>query len=457
VPPGPSARPDTAPRSALHARDRRILALALPAVVTLAADPLMGLVDTAVVGRLGAAELGALGLAVAVLTALSWIFNFLVFGTTSTVARAVGAGHLDVAGRRVVHAASVAVGLGLVVGGVLLVAGPTLLRSVGAVEELLPPASTYLRIRALGVPFLLLSFVGHGAFRGVSDTRTPLLVVVVANVVNAVLTFWLVFGVGLGIAGAAWATVAAEVITVLIFATLLGRTRLPLAGHGLPRRAELTALVVVSRDLFLRTGGLVLGLLAITAAAARIDAVTAAAYQVLYQLFLLVSFLLDGIAIAGQAMVGTALGAGDEDEARATGRALLRWGVAGGAAIAVLFLVGSRVLPRVLTDDPAVLALLATTWWFAALGHAVNGPTFALDGVLMGAEDFGYLRTWTVAAAVLGGVTAQLVASLGGGLFGLWAAVQLMMVVRLASLVLRVRGDGWARTGSGLVTDDPHG
>jgi hypothetical protein len=77
--------------------------------------------------------------------------------------------------------------------------------------------------------------------------------------------------------------------------------------------------------------------------------------------------------------------------------------------------------------------------------------------VLMGAEDFGYLRTWTVAAAVLGGVTAQLVASLGGGLFGLWAAVQLMMVVRLASLVLRVRGDGWARTGSGLVTDDPHG
>ena len=111
------------------------------------------------------------------------------------------------------------------------------------------------------------------------------------------------------------------------------------------------------------------------------------------------------------------------------------------------------MLPRVLTDDPAVLAVVATTWWFASLGHLVNGPVFALDGVLMGAEDFAYLRTWTIAAAVVGGVGGQLVATVGGGLFGLWVAVQAMMLVRLVSLVVRVRGDAWARTGTGLVTD----
>jgi putative MATE family efflux protein len=433
--------------------DRRILALAVPAVVTLAADPLLGLVDTAVVGRLGAAELGGLGLAVAVLTAVSWIFNFLVFGTTSTVARAVGAGDRPAAGQRVSHAAQVAVALGVAVGALLLVAAPRLLAALGAVDELLDPAVAYLRVRALGVPLLLLGYVGHGAFRGVSDTRTPLGIVVVANLVNAGLTFLLVFPLGLGITGAAWATVAAEAITVGAFAVLLGRTGLPLAGHGVPGRRQLRALVVVSRDLFLRTGGLLLGLLAITAAAARTGAVTAAGHQVLYQTFLLVSFLMDGFAIAGQAMVGTALGAGRDAEARQVARHLLRWGIGGGAVIGLLLLAGSRVLPRVLTDDPAVLAAVATTWWFAALGHLINGPVFALDGVLMGAEDFAYLRTWTVLAAVVGGVGGQLAATVGGGLLGLWVAVQAMMVVRLLSLVLRVRGTAWSRTGTGLVTD----
>src|SRR5690606_25359356 len=116
------------------------------------------------------------------------------------------------------------------------------------------------------------------AFRGVSDTRTPMGVVVAANVVNAVLTVVLVFPVGMGIAGAAWATVAAEALTAAALLLLLRRTGLPLAGHGRPDRLQLRALVVVSRDLFLRTGGLLMGLLAITAAAGRTGAVTAAGH-----------------------------------------------------------------------------------------------------------------------------------------------------------------------------------
>jgi putative MATE family efflux protein len=431
---------------------RRILALAVPAVATLIADPLMGLVDTAVVGRLGAAELGALGLAVAVLTTVSWVFNFLVFGTTSTVAKAVGAGDRQAAGRRVVHAAQLATVLGLVVGGGLLVLAPWLLGLLGAVDELLTPGTTYLRVRAVGVPFLLLAYVGHGAFRGVSNTRTPLAVVVLANVVNAALTFGLVFGFGWGIAGAAWATVVAEVVAVGVFAVLLPRVGLPLGGHGVPGVAELKAMVVISRDLFLRTGGLLLGLLAITSAAARTGAVTAAAHQVLYQSFLLVSFLMDGIAIAAQALVGTALGARSEREARQVAAATIRWGVAGGALIAAVLLAGSGLLPRLLTDDAAVLAAVGTAWWLAALGHVINGPVFALDGVLMGAEDFAYLRTWTITAAVVGGVGGQLVATFGGGLLGLWLAVQAMMLVRLVSLALRARGTAWIRTGTAPVT-----
>lgn len=438
----------------MGSRHRRILALAIPAVATLVADPLMGLVDTAVVGRLGAAELGALGLAVSLLSGVSWIFNFLVFGTTSTVARAVGAGDLEAAGRRVSHAAQVAMALGLIVGAALLLGAPSLVRGIGAVDELIDPAVVYLRIRAIGIPLLLLGYVGHGAFRGVSDTRTPLGIVVLANLLNAALTFGLVFGLGFGIAGAAWATVAAEAIAVVTFGLILRRTGLPLGGHRRPGRRELGALVVVSRDLFLRTGGLLAGLLAITAAAARIGTNTAAAHQVLHQTFLLISFLMDGFAISGQALVGTALGAGDEVEARAVGRDLLRWGIGGGAVVAVGLLAGANLLPRLLTDDPVVLAAVASAWWLAALGHVINGPVFALDGVLMGAEDFAYLRTWTVLAAVVGGVGGQFVAAADGGVLGLWIAVQAMMLVRLISLVLRIRGSAWTRAGADLLPDE---
>jgi len=134
---------------------------------------------------------------------------------------------------------------------------------------------------------------------------------------------------------------------------------------------------------------------------------------------------MDGLAIAGQAMVGTALGSGDEDEARATGRVVLAWGAVGGAVLAVLLAISAGVLPRVLTDDAAVLAAVGTTWWLLAVSQVVNGPVYALDGVLMGAEDFAFLRTSTVAAGIVGGVAGQVVASSGGGLFGLWVAVQL--------------------------------
>ncbi len=439
--PTPSPTPDPAP-----SRHRRILWLAVPAIGTLIADPLLGAVDTAVAGRLGSAELGSLGLAVGLLTAVTWVFNFLVFGTTTTVALAVGRGDMEAAGRRVSHAAVAATVLGVGAGLLLFASAPWLVRGFGPVEELVDPAVTYLQVRALGVPFLLLGYVGHGAFRGVGDTRTPLWVVVVANVLNGGLNVVLVFGLGFGLAGIAAATVAAEVVAVLVFALLIRRAGLPLAGHGLPSREHVRDLVVVSRDLFLRTGGLLAGFLAITAAAARTDATTAAAHQVIWQVFLLVSFLMDGFAIAAQSMVGSALGAGDEDEARGTARDLVVWGIVGGAVVGGLLLVARGPITGLFTSDPAVLAAIAGAWWLASLGHALNGLVFVLDGVVMGAADFRYLRTWTVVAAVLAGTLGQVGVTYGAGLLWLWACAELLMLIRGASLAWRIRGTQWLRS-----------
>ncbi len=443
----PTARPRRTPAQ----RHKLVLALALPAMGALVSDPLLGLVDTAVVGRLGAEQLAALGLGVAVLATVSWVFNFLVYGTTAAVARAVGAGDLLAAGRRTAHAGWVALALGFAVGVTVFVAARPLLDLLGATPELIEPGATYLRIRAVGVTAVLLGYVGHGAFRGVSDTRTPLVLTIAANLLNGALDVVLVFGFGMGLAGAAWATVAAEICTAFAFVLLARRAGLPLAGHGLPSATELKALVSVSRDLFLRTGGLLLGLLAVTSAAARAGAVTLAAHQVLWQVWITVTLLMDGFAIAAQALVGTALGAGDVGEARAAARATSAWGIGGGVAVAGALLLLDDVVPRLLTNEPNVLLAVASAWWLAVGGHALNGWLFVLDGVFMGAADFAYLRTWTLVAAATGAGLAQLsIHRSSWGLLGLWVAIEVMMIVRLLALIVRLRGHAWTRVGYAL-------
>jgi putative MATE family efflux protein len=435
------------PADARRRRVRVLLALALPSVAALVADPLMGVVDTAVVGRIGAAQLGGLGLGVALLTSVSWVFNFLALGTTSTVARAVGRGEHSVASRHVATAVRIALVAGLAMGLLLLVSAPWLLARLGAVDELITPATTYLRVRAIGIPLLLLTFVGHGAFRGSSDTRTPMVIAVGSNLVNAVLTFALVGP--FGIAGVAAATVVAELVAVLAF--LVRMPKLGLAPWralegGVPDWQESRALLVVGRDLFLRTGALLLGYLAISAAAARMGTITAAAHQVMLQVLLLSAFTLDAIAVAAQATIGTALGRGDRDEAVALGRTAAGLGAVTGALITVVLLVGSSWLPRVMTDDIDVLAAVATAWWILAVGHTLNGVVFALDGVMMGAEDYAYLRTSMFVAAGVAGISAQVLATVGGGIVGLWWCVTALMVVRGVALLARLGSGRWAST-----------
>jgi putative MATE family efflux protein len=421
-------------------RVRALVVLAVPAVGALVADPLMGLVDTAVAGRLGAAALGGLGLGVAALTTVSWVFNFLLLGTTSTVARALGAGDRAAAVARIGTAVRVAVVAGTLVAVGLLLLAPARVAALGAVEALRPAAVTYLRVRAVGLPFLLLTFVGYGAFRGLADTRTPLLVAVGANLVNAALTVALAGP--LGLAGVAAATVVAEVLGVVALGALLARRGLLPRGAGAGTAAA-RELLAVGRDLFLRTGGLLLGFLAIAAAAARTGEVTAAAHQVLHQVLLLAAFTLDGLAVGAQVLIGAALGRGDVTEARALGRTAAALGLVAGAATALLLLALGGVVPRLLTDDPAVLAAVATAWWLLAAGHLVTGVVFTLDGVLMGAEDYAFLRTSTVVAAAAGGGLAQLLAARGTTLVALWWALTLMMGLRGLLSVTRLAGDRW--------------
>lgn len=417
-----------------------LLRLAIPATLTLMAEPILGVVDTAIAGRIGTTQLGALGLATSLLAGLTWVFNFLVFGTTSTVSQALGRDDTVAAGRRIAHAGVVAAGLGILVGVAVAVLARPIVELAGAVEDLVDPTITYLRVRAIGVPFMLVGYVGHGAFRGAGDTRRPLVVVVVANLVNLGLDLLLVFGLGWGLAGVAAATVAAEVIIAVWLVVMAMRTLgLDLGGHGLPDRRQVTALAVVSRDLFLRTAALAGSIAVISAAAARVGADTAAAHQVIWQVYILLSFLLDGLAVASQTIMGRAAGAGARGLLRDTVRDSLRWAMGVGVVLAAGLLAGQRWLVAAFTSDAAVVDLVAVAWWLPAVAMPLHALVFVLDGLLMGAEDYAFIRTWTATGSILGALMAQVGVTLGGGLLWLWISYEVVMLLRGLPMLLRSR------------------
>jgi putative MATE family efflux protein len=302
--------------AAARASHREIAALSIPAMAALAADPLLSLVDTALVGRLGAVPLGALGVNVAVFTTVFWVFNFLTYGTTAEVARLRGAGDPQAAARYALQALWLAVALGLLVLGLLQALAPFMLDAMGATGELRPDAIAYLRVRALAAVPVLIVAVGHGAFRGLKDTRTPLWVALAANGVNAVASWALIYPVGLGMVGAAWGTLLAQTGAAVAF-LLLARRRLPTPRLRIDPPA-MRRIAAISRDLFLRTAALQVGLLIATAAATRLGTTTVAAHQIARELWTMLALVLDGFAIAGQALVATALGAGRPEVARRT-------------------------------------------------------------------------------------------------------------------------------------------
>jgi putative MATE family efflux protein len=431
--------------------DREIMRLALPAMAALAADPLLGLVDTALVGRLGPTALAALGIDVAVFTTVFVVFNFLTYGTTVEVARLRGAGQPHEAARHAVHALLLAVGCGVIVTAVLLAGGPLIVRAMGADAVVASPALAYLRIRALAAVPVLVVAVGQGAFRGRMDTRTPLWVALAANAANAALSWALIYPAGLGVAGAAWGTLLAQTGAAGAFLVLGSRAfRVDRNGNALRNalRIEHTALRRITRtstDLFGRTAALLSGLLVATAVAARMGTVTVAAHQIAQQLWMMLALCIDGFAIAGQALVGAALGAGHPEQARADAHRLLGYGAGLGLVIGAAYLALAGVLPRLFTDDQGVLAELARVWWIVAALQPIGGIVFVLDGVLMGASDYRFLLGST-AAAVLGGLIPVAVTSLwlGWGLTGVWAGMGVFMGIRLAALVPRLRSGRWA-------------
>lgn len=430
--------------------NRRIWALAGPAVLTLAAEPIYLLADTAVVSRLGTEALGGLAVATAILLFASGMLIFLTFGTAATVARLIGADDAAEANEMSVQGLWFGLGLGLAVALLLAATYPYLLNLFGAEPEVLESAETYLLVSLWGMPAVTVTMAGAGALRGHLDTVTPLVVSIASNTINLGLDFLFIFGFGWGIGGSAAATVIAKWVSAAAFTVMVLRMARASRVGLRPDRSRISRMAVVSRDLFIRTVALRAALTLSVALAAGKGTAALAAYQVAYQVFGFMAYLLDSLEVAAQSLVAKALGASDAAMARITAKRILQWAFGLGMALGATTWLLSGTVASWFTDDPAVIPLLTASLIMVGLIQPIGGVAYALDGILVGAADQRFLAVAMVGSLGILAAGAVVVSRLDD-LWPIWALIGIFMASRVIFLGWRYRGNKWLHTGSAMT------
>ena len=428
------------------AYDREIAGLAVPALGALAAEPLYLLADTAMVGHLDTPELAALAIAGTLLTGSFTLFNFLTYGTTAQVARLTGAGEPARAGSLAAQALWLSAGIGVVLALVLAAAAGPLVALMGAEGRTEELAVDYLRIAAAGLPFALIALAGQGYLRGVSDMRTPLVILVAANAVNVVLGLVLIYGLDIGFLGSAISTVVAQAGMGAAFIVHLLR---PPAETRAPSLELIRPLLRIGGEIFVRTTSLYASFLVASAVLARVGDDSLGAHQIAFQLFVFLALVLDSVAIAGQVMVGRMLGAGDTAGARAAARRMIEMAVVAGGVFALVMFALGGILPHAFTGDGDVIDRTEEIWPLFCLMQPFNGAVFALDGILIGAGDTRFLM-WGMLAASLGAFAPIALLSLefDWGIVGVWCGLLALIAVRLVTCLVRFAGPRWAVVGT---------
>jgi MATE family multidrug resistance protein len=427
-------------RAPLYPRTADLVRLAIPVMLAGMSTPLMGMVDTAMLGRLGdPALIAAAGIGGTIFTVLYWCFAFLRLSTTGLVAQAAGrndSGEVALQGLRPLLAA---LGGGLLLWALqwpLVELAMALIAPPPGVAE---PARQYFEVRIWSAPFTLANYALMAWLMGLRRSRTVMLLQLFMNGLNALLCAVLVLVLGYGIAGAALATVLAEAITAaLTVAVILRRLPLPAWRLQFPRVFEAAAwrrLLAANADIVIRTLLLTLGLALFTERGVQFGTLTLAANQILLQAFLLMANLLDGFAIAAEVYGGRAVGAGDRAALTHVVKRCALLSLAWGALLAAGLAVSAPLYLPLMTVEPALIAEALRYWPWLAVSPLLCIWAFLWDGVFFGATRTRVLRnTMIIALFIYLGAVQIFIAAWGN--HGLWAALLTLMLARSVGLSL---------------------
>ena len=417
-----------------------------------AGQPLLNIAETAMIGCLGAVELAARAIGAAIVGAIYWVFAFLTFGTTTLIGHHFGARDRKACGQTYFHALFLALAGGLAVAILGIAFAEPLYRLLGAERAVVDRGANYFRIYIAGAPFTLIVYSSVGFFRGIQNTRMPLLIAFVIAAIQLVLDYAMIYGnfglPALGLVGAGAAACFAQLIGAAIYITIFLASKQTAQYRAIPwwiTFAGLRPLFRIGQDLAIRTGALRLSLIFATSSAARMGAVTLSAYEIVFQLLMLCSDVIDGLAIAGQALAAKYLGSQQAKRAYRMGVTLTISGFLTGLIFAGGFATAWDSIAKFFTSSAEVISLLTTgVMLLVCAFQPLNGIVFVLDGLLIGARDTRYLM-WAMLTGALAFFAPISWASLhfGWGLTGILIGVSALMSWRCATNVFRFTGGKW--------------
>ncbi|CAL5072975.1 unnamed protein product [Urochloa decumbens] len=433
---------------------KELMSLAVPAIVGQAIDPVAQLMETAYIGRLGPVELASAAVGVSVFNIISKLFNVpLLSITTSFVAEDVSkhdssqhaSGNIssDIGERKrlpsISSALLLAAAIGVIEASALILGSGILLNIMGVSQasSMHNPARLFLSVRALGAPAVVVSLAIQGVFRGLKDTKTPLLYSGLGNISAVVLLPFFVYSLKLGLTGAALATIASQYLGMFLLLWSLSRRAVLL-----PPKIEDLEFVG-----YIKSGGMLLGrTLSVlvtmtlgTAMAARQGALAMAAHQICLQVWLAVSLLSDALAVSAQALIASSFAKRDYEKVKEVTSYVLKTGVVVGIALAVLLSASFGRLAEVFSKDPMVIQIVRSGILFVSASQPINALAFIFDGLHYGVSDFSYSAFSMMVVGALSSLYL-LYAPQVFGLPGVWAGLALFMSLRMTAGFMRL---GW--------------
>ena len=370
--------------------NKRILQIAVPWIISNITVPLLGLIDVTIVGHLGAAAyIGAIAVGGMLFNIIYWIFGFLRMGTSGMTSQAYGKHDLDEVARLLLRS----VGVGLLI-AIILVALQYPIRKLAftfiqTTEEVERLATLYFRICIWGAPAMLGLYGFAGWFIGMQNSRFPMYIAITQNIVNIAASLCFVYLFHMKVAGVAWGTLTAQyagfLMALLLWRRYYGGLKKHVAWHEVLKKEAMLRFFQVNRDIFLRTLCLVIVTLFFTSAGAAQGEIVLAVNTLLMQLFTLFSYIMDGFAYSGEALVGKYVGANNQPALCRTVRQLFIWGVGLSTGFTLLYFFGGKSFLGLLTNETSVIRE-AENYFYWVLAIPLTGfAAFLWDGIFIGA------------------------------------------------------------------------
>lgn len=416
----------------MNIRDRQILQIALPSIVSNITVPLLGMIDVAIVGHMGSpVYIGAVAVGSMIFNLVYWLFGFLRMGSSGMTSQALGRKDLTEVTRILVRSVVIALGISLLLVVLQMPMKWAAFALIGPTEDVAPFASTYFNIVIWGAPASLALFSLMGWFIGMQNTRFPMFISIMQNVVNILASLTLVYGFGMKIEGVALGTVIAQyagfIVAIALLLKYYGRLFPYYRGERLFK--DISAFFHVNSDIFLRTLCLVTVNLYFTSAGARSGAVILSVNTVMMQLYLFFSYFMDGFAYAGEALGGKTYGAKNRVAFSETLRRLWMWMLIVTTVYTLLYIIGGRWIFSILTDEPQVIAASDEYLWWTWLVPAAGSVAFIWDGIFIGiTATRGMLVSSFISALCFFGL--YLLTEPLWGNHGLWLAMIVYLAMR---------------------------